>query len=92
MNCSKINCINEARFDVILLLSCAKHVPYSVSSPVISVCNDHMDVEWSDVVTEEHFSKLQSLFVEKGFVAPLKEFCMLEIRPIKLIQNETSDN
>lgn len=81
--CNFGKCDKNAEFHVVFALGANATHPPAMSSPILSVCKEHSDVEWKDVCDDNGWKLITSQFEGKGLMPPLKEFSWIEIIPIK---------
>lgn len=80
--CSKKDCENDATSSVHISLRATLKGVDAKSTPVVYVCDDHSDVEWDEVVSQEAWNAILFKFAQAGLMAPKKELSSLEIIPI----------
>jgi hypothetical protein len=81
-NCNLAGCKNQSKFIVRFAFASNATHPPAISSPVLYVCPEHMDVEWKDVCDDNGWNQICSQFTGKGLSTPSKEFSYIEIVPI----------
>lgn len=89
MKCSKKECTNEASNSVSIELRVHPSHEPAKSTPIIYVCDEHANVEWSEVVTDESFQKIGDSMQAIGRMRPVKKFCNLVIMPLNENNNST---
>jgi hypothetical protein len=90
MKCNKKDCQNEATNQVSAELRVhSSHTP-AVTTPIVYVCDEHSDVTWSDVVTEDAFKRIGDELQAIGRMRPVKKFCNIVIQPIPHASNNNS--
>ena len=80
--CDHNGCKKTAKFTVHFALRVDEHHPPAMSTPIIRVCGDHMDVQWKDVYTDKGWEQICRAFTAAGKMAPKVRFSYLEIKPI----------
>lgn len=88
MICDKNDCKKDARFSVIFELRVTKGGPAAQSTPIMNVCEDHMEVEWKDIYSDDGWKRLCEAFKAIGRMPPVKEFSNIAIIPIGDLPDE----
>lgn len=81
--CNFGQCDKQPKFEVRFSLRTHAFHPPSISSPILVVCDDHMDIEWKDVCDDNGWNQICSQLKQQGLLPPEKEFSHIEIVPIK---------
>ena len=80
--CMNMNCENPATHEVVFIFRVTATTPPATSSPLIKVCRQHTDVEWSDVCDDRGWENICSEFLKRGYQPPSKQHSCIAIRPI----------
>jgi len=80
--CNHKGCDKKAEFNVCFALRVNDKHPPAVSTPIIQVCGEHMDVKWEDIYTPEGWEMICNGMVKMGYARPEIEYSYLEIKTI----------
>jgi len=81
--CQKTGCSNPADFTVHYELRVDMSHPPAVSTPILRLCKEHVDISWDDVFVEEGWKQICDAFERIGRIRPVKKYSGISIQPIK---------
>lgn len=80
--CQHIECTESAQYHVRLALRPFRDAEPAYTEPFLSVCEEHKNVQWEDVVDDRGWDTIRTGFRDAGVPEPMKKFSNVDVRLI----------
>lgn len=86
MKCQRVNCDNEATYEVVLELRVHANHTAAISSPLVCICNEHKDIQWDDVVNDAGWEQICRGFTMAGKARPRRKYSNVKVQRMQVKQ------
>lgn len=79
LKCMVTGCSLPAAYSIRLELRARPNTPAATADLSLCVCEQHKDVQWADVMTDDSWDKLGNQFQKLGYARPVRELSSIKL-------------